>query len=407
MFATSTLTDEGVKSLLVAGTHTFNELVEQTGRSRGKLYRFQIEQGLRRNELRIRRRTEARRMQEEFLEEILNETVTGDVLDFLGGIPDESIAAVITSPPYNVGKSYDANPANDSMRPLRYYAWMCAVIDECERVIAPGGIVAMVLGGTRDREGNIIPLDWVLNKAFEQTPLSYVNRIAWPTHAGLVPNDRLAARWESIIVYSKGPASFNPNAARVPQKEFDKRAFRGPNRGKATCHPLGGSPVDWWADIKHLGHNHPEKVEHPCQFPVALPRRIMLLWTRPGDRILDIFSGSGSTHQACIETGRVFSGCDLAYDGLRKARIAAVKPDLVSPLSGVTPESLRFWRDELAREATGTAIWQARATAIHDDIAPISDERDRALVLDLFGEGEPAIDDSAAALAGERAYRVG
>lgn len=381
----TSLNEDDVRALLRAGQHTFSQLVDVSGWSRGKLYRFQIAEGLRRNELRIRQRNEMRKLQESFLEEVLNETVTGDVLDFLSAIPSDSVSMCLTSPPYNVGLSYDNNPARDSMRPLRYFGWMCTVIDECERVLRSGGAIAFVLGGTRDRSGNIVPLDWVLNKAFEQTGLSYVNRVAWPTHAGTVPRDRLAARWESIVIYSKGPAAFNPNAARTPQKEYDKRSFRGETPGRATCHKLGAHPIDWWADVKHLGHNHPEKTAHPAQFPVALAKRLIHLWSVPGDLCLDPFSGSGSTHQACIESGRSFIGCDLAYDDLRRERLAKVTPDLVSPLPGVTAESLRFWQAELARERAGTAVWQARALPVEETVTPISDEEDRAMVLDLFG----------------------
>jgi hypothetical protein len=103
-----------------------------------------------------------------------------------------------------------------------------------------------------------------------------------------------------------------------------------------------------------------------------------------------MFSGSGSTHEACIQTGRRFVGCDLAYDAIRAARIAAATPDLVTPLPGVTPESSRFWAEEIAREAAGVAVWQMRAKRVDDDVPAISAAADRALCFDLFGELEAA-----------------
>lgn len=380
--------DECVVELIQSKTLTFDEMVGRTGYSRGRLYRLQVERGLRVNEAKIRQRKHLRELQAEFLRACENETVAGDVLDVLAGLPDDSVDAVISSPPYNVAKAYES--ASDAMRPLRYFAWMCTIIDECERVLKPGGIIALVVGGTRDRNGTIVPLDWVLNDAFARTPLSFVNRIAWPTHAGLSPADRLAHRWEAIMVYSKGPASFNPNAARTPQKQYDKRAFKGATPGKATSFPLGAWPTDHWGDVNHIGHNHPEKTVHPAQFPVAIPKRLIALWTSPGALVLDMFSGSGSTHEACIQTGRRFVGCDLAYDAIRAARIAAAKPDLVSPLPGVTPESARFWAEEIAREAAGVAVWQLRAKRVEDDVPAISDAADRALCFDLFNTQEAA-----------------
>jgi hypothetical protein len=103
-----------------------------------------------------------------------------------------------------------------------------------------------------------------------------------------------------------------------------------------------------------------------------------------------MFSGSGSTHAACIQTGRAFVGCDLAYGDMRKERLATVTPDLVTKLPGVTPESADFWQAELARERAGTAVWQARALPVRDDIEPITREQDRALVLDLFNDNAQA-----------------
>lgn len=126
-----------------------------------------------------------------------------------------------------------------------------------------------------------------------------------------------------------------------------------------------------------MGHNHPEAREgrHPAQFPVALPKQAILLYTQAGDVVCDCFSGSGTTAVAAIETGRSFIGADLYYEDLRQRRIAAARMDESCPLPGVTDESI--------------AVWQAEAHRVErtPDV-PLTPEEDHALCsqLGLFEE---------------------
>ncbi len=76
--------------------------------------------------------------------------------------------------------------------------------------------------------------------------------------------------------------------------------------------------------------------------------------------MIDPFSGSGTTHAACIATGRSFSGADLSYADTRRDRLAKAMPDLVSNLPGVTDESLAIWQAEARRIDHGSAAEQAR-----------------------------------------------
>lgn len=67
---------------------------------------------------------------------------------------------------------------------------------------------------------------------------------------------------------------------------------------------------------------------HPAPFPVELPRRLMKLYTWPGDLIVDSFMGLGATGVAALETGRRFFGCDISavyVDRARRRLVAAAK----------------------------------------------------------------------------------
>lgn len=356
--------------------HTYSEVEALTGLSRGAIYRLATAAGARKTEERIRERQRQRAArQRAAFAEMLNEVVTGDVFSFFDELPDRSIQLVLSSPPYNVKRSYGGDGAIDAVHPLKYFGQLCMLISETERVLADGGVCAFVVGATRDADGRLIPIDWLLQNAFAQTKLTYQNRIVWPVAHGLTPKNRLAERYETIVVYSKGEPVFNPNAIRQPQKQYDKRAFRGPNAGKPSSHVLGAWPSDIWADVNHLGHNHGDLPDHPAAFPVKLAKKLIVAYTRPGDTVCDPYRGSGTTHVAAIETGRNFIGSDLFYEDVARERIAAARPDVVSPLSGTTPESRAFWSDYFS-----SAQNTVRATA-----EPISDERDAQIALELFG----------------------
>lgn len=66
-------------------------------------------------------------------------------------------------------------------------------------------------------------------------------------------------------------------------------------------------------------------VAHPAPFPVELPRRLILLYTQPGDLVLDPFMGAGATAVAAVQTGRHFAGYDVseAYCALARKRVEA------------------------------------------------------------------------------------
>ncbi|HSN77714.1 MAG TPA: site-specific DNA-methyltransferase [Anaerolineae bacterium] len=61
-------------------------------------------------------------------------------------------------------------------------------------------------------------------------------------------------------------------------------------------------------------------VDHPAPFPVELPRRLILLYTQPGDLVLDPFMGAGATAVAAVQTDRHYAGYDVSEDYCALAR---------------------------------------------------------------------------------------
>lgn len=95
-----------------------------------------------------------------------------------------------------------------------------------------------------------------------------------------------------------------PYPVHVPVKYPGKRHYKGPNRGKPSSNPLGKNPSDIWEiverdwetlvwDILNVKSNHPEKTDHPCQFPMQLVECYVLTLIGPADWILDPYIGVG------------------------------------------------------------------------------------------------------------------
>lgn len=248
----------------------------------------------------------------------------GDCIDLLRKLPDESVDLVITSPPYCIGKAYE-DPHND-IKTFRIQH--TDIFDELYRVVKPGGSVCWQVG-YHISDKCVIPLDYIVYDIFttfsedREYPFILRNRIIWTFGHGLNSTKRFSGRHETIMWFTKGEqAMFNLDDVRVPQKYPGKRSYKGPNKGKLSGNPLGKNPSDVW-DIPNVKALHIEKTEHPCQFPVAIPQRLIKALTEPGALILDPFMGSGTTGVAALIEGRRFAGAELvkAYFDISTERL--------------------------------------------------------------------------------------
>jgi len=114
-----------------------------------------------------------------------------------------------------------------------------------------------------------------------------------------------------ILWFTKGLQTvFNLDEVRVPQKYPGKRFYKGPNKGQLSGNPMGKNPSDVW-DIPNVKAKHIEKTAHPCQFPVAIPQRLIRALTNKNSLVLDPFMGSGTTGVAALIEGRRFVGSEI------------------------------------------------------------------------------------------------
>ncbi len=229
----------------------------------------------------------------------------GDCLDLLAEIPDETIKLIVTSPPYNIGKSYEKKVGMSE-----YLTSQEKVIKECVRVLQYDGSICWQIGNYVEN-GEIIPLDVLLYPIFSNFKLKLRNRIVWHFGHGLHASKRFSGRYEVILWFTKSDGyTFNLDAVRVPQKYPWKKHFKGPKAGELSGNPLGKNPSDIW-DIPNVKANHIEKTVHPAQFPVEMVERLVLALSNEGDWTLDPFMGVGTTQIASILHGRKSAGAEI------------------------------------------------------------------------------------------------
>lgn len=244
----------------------------------------------------------------------------GDCRTLLASLPDNSVSLIVSSPPYFMGKEYDRSSRYEDFE--KEHQELAPLLS---RVLRPGGSLCWQTG-MHARNGAVVPLDYLAYAAFSKEPsLTLRNRIIWHFEHGVHARKRFSGRHETILWFTKGECdyTFDLDAVRVPQKYPGKRHYKGPQKGKLSGHPSGKNPGDMWA-IPNVKAQHNEKTVHPCQFPVAIPQRLIRALTKPGELILDPFAGVSSTGIAAALEKRRFIGSEIesryAKVGVRRFR---------------------------------------------------------------------------------------
>jgi site-specific DNA-methyltransferase (adenine-specific) len=254
--------------------------------------------------------------------------INGDCLPSLATIPTNSIDFCFADPPYNIEKKYDH--WNDALEAKDYFAWCDKWLSELARVIKPGGTVAVIN----------IPLWAVRHYQHLSTMLHFQSWIAWD---GLsLPVRMIMPSHYAIICFSKGeprslpglePDFLSTDAGKnsLPMEEFfciRANCVNSRNKLKPTDRT---SFSDLWYDIHRLKHNS-RRVDHPCQLPPGLMRRLYTLFTKPNEIILDCFNGAGTSTLVAHQMNRRFIGIEMS---VQYHKIAQDRHDMI--LQGEDP----------------------------------------------------------------------
>lgn len=253
----------------------------------------------------------------------------GDALAVLASLPDASIDAVVTSPPYaqQRASTYGGVPEAE------YPAWTVRWMEPLRRVLKPAGSVLIVIR-PHIRDG--ILSDYVLRTrlAVRTAGWAELDELIWykPGAPPLGRVDRPRRSWESILWFGRsGSAWCDPKANGKPTKHLGMRAT-----GRALQHGwdhVHGYPQPLTEGIARCtdvatftaGCNPGDDPDntHPAPYPPALAAWCTRLACPPGGTVCDPFMGSGSTGIAAIQEGRQFIGCDIdeAYVAMAARRL--------------------------------------------------------------------------------------
>jgi len=245
-------------------------------------------------------------------------------MDDYGLINDNSVALVVTSPPYFAGKEYE-EALGEGHIPASYVEYQTMLEDvfhECYRKLEPGGRIAVNVANlgrkpyrslSADVIGILSRLGYLLRgEIIWRKQQAASGSCAWGTYQR-PGNPVLRDVTERVVVASKGRF----DRARTPAQRLEKEQ---PNEGSMFMDDFVDATIDLW----DIPAESASRVGHPAPFPVELPRRLIELYTYRADLVLDPFMGSGSTAIAALRKERFFVGfdTDAAYTERAQERIA-------------------------------------------------------------------------------------
>jgi DNA modification methylase len=254
-------------------------------------------------------------------------------------VESNSIALVVTSPPYFAGKEYEQSLGENGV-PGTYFEYLDLLRDvfaECKRVLEPGGRIAVNVANLGRRPYRSLAGD-VTAILQEQGLLLRGEVVWWKGRAAggscawgtfqRPSNPVLRDVTERIVIASKGRF----DRALKPEQ---RHGLGLPSTATISRDEFLEATTDLW----EMPTESATRVGHPAPYPVELPKRLLELYTYEKDVVLDPFMGSGTTAVAALRTGRHFIGfeTDRSYVTRANKRIAEEKERLLKTKLTATP----------------------------------------------------------------------
>ena len=235
----------------------------------------------------------------------LDRIITGDVLETMERIPDNSIHLAITSPPYNVGKNYDNH--NDRMNYQDYLNWLELIWRQTKRVLVSGGRFALNIAPTGIKDFVPIHHDFInqmrkIGMKFRTEIVWYkqtmLKRTAWgsfksPSNPHIIPS------WEYVFIFTKDKDRLDGSNSYA---DISREEFMTFSDGFWKISP----------ETKRNGH--------PAPFPEELIYRLIKFYSYKENTVLDMFGGTGTVALVAKKTSRSFIHIDISEDYNRVAR---------------------------------------------------------------------------------------
>ncbi|MCA8911713.1 MAG: site-specific DNA-methyltransferase [Planctomycetes bacterium] len=253
------------------------------------------------------------------------EVIEGDFLDVAATLPRGTAALAYIDPPFFSGRKRSNRgdgPSYDDRwpgGPAEYLSFLRRMLEAVKPLLTPNGVIALHLDWRAAHHGRL-----ELERLF--TPQGFVNEIIWSYKTGGLSKRWLGRKHDSIHVFAAGrDYTFNL----IREKSYLAHRYGYSN---VEIHEDEGGAYTWTAlrdvwDIPALRGNQLEYAGYPTQKPLALLKRLVECFTRPGDLVLDPCCGSGTALVAAKLLGRSWLGVDAgkAAVGLALQRLSEAK----------------------------------------------------------------------------------
>lgn len=247
----------------------------------------------------------------------------GDNLEVLRGLPDASFTLIYLDPPFNTGRVQEraletAQSRHPSSSPeaivrrgfhgreyvrirgdLRayddrfddYWGFLEPRLLEAWRLLADDGTLYLHLDYREAHYAKVL-LDALVGRE------RFLNELIWAYDYGAKTRKRWPTKHDTILVYVKNPQRYWFDSDAVDREPYMAPGLVTPEKAER-----GKLPTDvWWHTI--VPTTGREKTGYPTQKPEGILRRIVQASSRPGDRVLDFFAGSGTTGAVASALGR-------------------------------------------------------------------------------------------------------
>lgn len=251
------------------------------------------------------------------MEKLLNQIIHGDCIETMQQIPSDSIDVTFADPPFNLKKKYGTY--RDEKDIHDYLSWCKKWILEMVRITKPSGSIFL----------HNIPKWLTYYTGFLNEVADFRHWIAWDAPTAPMGKTLQPSHY-GILFYAKNQRENKFYEIRYPHKRCRKCGYLLKDYGgkKKILHPFGPLVSDIWSDIHRIRHNK-HRDPHPCQLPVHLLERILLMSTDEGDVVLDPFMGTGTTAVAAARLGRNVIGIDIDFEYVQitKKKLAQESPN--------------------------------------------------------------------------------
>lgn len=233
------------------------------------------------------------------IDELVGKVHPMDCISVMQSMRAGSVQMIFADPPFNLNKKYKTY--KDKIAFDDYMEWTASWIKECVRILKKDGSFFLYN----------IPRLLIHTTPILSGELDFRHWIAWNSNGKPLGKTLQPAHYGILFYTKNGRSKFYD--VRTPHARCRKcQEFLKDYGGKKHLrHEFGYQVSDVWNDIHRSRHKCNRIDGHPCQLPVHLIERMILMTTDENDIVFDPFAGGGSAAIASKQMGRRYIGCDI------------------------------------------------------------------------------------------------